>query len=236
MGRLTPDEFRAKYAALPPNLREAYGSVNTSEILEEIGKKHGLHIDDVGGLVNETGYVMLGVTPPGEYIKKLADAIDIPREKAREIAIDVNERVFKPIREALKRVHRIGEYKNAPPFTAADSAREAAKAAKKMGPRSVSVPIQKEDVPEAVHTMAEDIARARGGAAPSLGGKESGEQPPSRAAAPAPSSAITGSLSEERLTKPFSLPSQEKSYTLSGDGEPLPDKNYGVDPYREPVE
>ena len=158
--------------------------------------------------MNETGYVMLGVTPPGEYIKKLADAIDIPREKAREIAIDVNERVFKPIREALKRVHRIGEYKNAPPFTAADSAREAAEAAKKMGPRSVSVPIQKEDVPEA----------------------------PSRAAAPAPSSAITGSLSEERLTKPFSLPSQEKSYTLSGDGEPLPDKNYGVDPYREPVE
>src|SRR3989338_4689731 len=104
MGRLTPDEFRAKYAALPENLREAYSSVNTTEILEEIGKKHGLHIDETGGLVDETGYVMLGVTPPQEYIKNLAEALEIPREKAKEIAVDVNEQVFKPIREALKQV------------------------------------------------------------------------------------------------------------------------------------
>src|SRR3989338_9477965 len=119
MGRLTPDEFRKKYAELPPNLREAYGSVKTTEILEEIGKKHGLRLDQIGELVDETGYVMLGATPPGDYVMKLEGAVGVSREKAKAIATDVNEQVFKPIRNALKRVHRVGEYRDLPPKSAA---------------------------------------------------------------------------------------------------------------------
>lgn len=188
MRRLTPDEFRKKYAELPPNLREAYGSIKTTEILEEIGKKHGLRVDQLGGLVDETGEVMLGVTPPSEYVAQLEGAVGVSREKAKAIALDVNERVFKPIRDALKRVHNLGEYRDLPQKDAATM-------------------IPREKTPEEKSAL------------PSL-------------------QVIPRNLSEERLTKTFSLPHEEKNYTVSEDGKELNEEegNYAMDPYREPVE
>ncbi len=205
MGRLTPDEFRKKYAELPQNLREAYGSIKTTEILEEIGKKHGLLIDQLGELVDETGYLMLGATPPSGYISKLTSAVGIEREKAREIAAEVNERVFKPIRDALKRVHKIGDYER----SLGSERTQPAGAAE-------GVPQKDKDKEEAprVRTLAEDVRQAINSALPPK------------------------NLSEERLTKTFSLPHGEKSYTVSetGEEETPPTHAYQMDPYREPVE
>lgn len=189
MGRLTPDEFRKKYAELPPNLREAYGSVKTTEILEEIGKKHGLRLDQIGELVDETGYVMLGATPPSDYVTKLEEAAGVNREQARAVATDVNERVFKPIRDALKRVHKIGEYRAIPP-------------------KDMAAPItRQENIPE--EKPAELMVRR-----------------------------VPQNLSEERLTKTFSLPREEREYTVSGNGTELKEEvgKYALDPYREPIE
>src|SRR3989338_1255122 len=225
MGRLTPDEFRAKYAALPVNLREAYGSIKTGEILEEIGKKHGLHIDDLGSLIDETGYVMLGTTPPQEYIKKLADALEIPRKKAKEIAIEVNEQVFKPIRDALKRVHKVGEYKDSP-----QGARVPPSVAPAQ-PLGGEPPPQRQqlsaDTVAPLETMARDVQKAQGTTVTA---------PPSVVPVVEPNAPSSlGNLSEDRLTKPFSLPHQEKEYTLGEDGEVALEKKYVLDPYREPV-
>src|SRR3989344_1961867 len=199
MGRLTPDEFRKKYAELPPNLREAYGSVKTTELLEEIGKKHGLRIDQIGELVDETGYVMLGATPPGDYVMKLEGAVGVSRDKAKAVALDVNERVFKPIRDALKRVHKVGEYRNIPP-------KEMAAPAPKTTEEAAPLPA------------------------------ETAKTPPPKEYAPAPvAPSLPQNLAEERLTTTFSLPHEEKTYTVSDDGADLKDEaeNYTMDPYRE---
>ncbi|MBI1998892.1 MAG: hypothetical protein HYS73_00975, partial [Parcubacteria group bacterium] len=189
MGRLTPDEFRKKYAELPPNLREAYGSVKTTEILEEIGKKHGLRVDQIGELVDETGYVMLGVTPPSDYVMKIEGAVNVSREKAKAVAIDVNDRVFKPIRDALKQVHKVGGHRDIPPQN------RAALSADMSPPREYALPPQP-PAPE--------------GGAPGVAAEEPPE--PERKTAP------PQSLSEERLTKTFALPYDEKTYTVSENG------------------
>ena len=263
MGRLTPDEFRAKYAALPANLREAYSSIKTGEILEEIGKKHGLHIDDLGSLIDETGYVMLGVTPPQEYIKHLAGALEIPREKAKELAVDVNERVFKPIRDALKSVHKVGEHAASAPRAAAPppmppttepqpttrsatpsaAAHPSIRSEAPVAPSSFSTesPTEKpsassETTVPAMETMTGDTQRVRGAPfAPEFAPPQKEAAPPrTPPAMPAPFS--LNNLSEDRLTKPSSLPHQEREYALGDDGETLEEKKYEADPYREPVE
>ena len=216
MGRLTPDEFRAKYATLPQNLREAYGSLDTTKILQEIGRKHGLLIDQIGELVNETGFLMLGATRPSDYISKLASALAVGREQAKEIAVDVNEQVFKPIRDALKQVHKVGEYARAGgsgPKQLAPAEVPRAEPAPSRG-TAPTPQKEKEEAPR-VRTLADDV----------------------RQAANIPLSPPKN-LSEERLTKTFSLPHKEKSYTLSetGEEETAPTHQYQMDPYREPVE
>ncbi len=213
MGRLTPDEFRKKYAELPPNLREAYGSVKTTEILEEIGKKHGLRIDQIGELVDETGYVMLGATPPSDYVMKLEGAVGVSRDKAKAVALDVNEQVFKPIRDALKRVHKVGEYRNIPPKEMPTPAPIEEAETAPASAETTEAPPPKEYAPASVPIT----------------------EPPPTPVVPAP----PRNLSEERLTTTFSLPREEKTYAVSEDGAELKetdDKKYVLDPYREPVE
>ncbi|OGZ10851.1 MAG: hypothetical protein A3D67_02655 [Candidatus Lloydbacteria bacterium RIFCSPHIGHO2_02_FULL_51_22] len=226
MGRLTLSEFRKKYAELPGNLREAYESIRTTEILEEIGKKHGLQIDETGEFVDETGYVMLGVTKPDEYIQKLGDALEIPREKAREIALEVNELVFKPIRDALKQVHKVGEYSD-PGAQMSSPQVQKPLAGQPLAPQREAprgVPIR----PLSVTTPPAPPSKEEGPAQETI--------PPEN---PPVANEPLKNLAEDRLTKTFSLPREEKTYTVSDDGEateaPSAEKTYTLDPYREPT-
>ena len=84
-------------------------SIRVAEQLQEIGKKHRLHIDKIDALFDEAGAVMLGLTHPRDFIGKLAQKLDIDKEKTKKIAQDVNEQIFKPIRESLKKIHGIAE-------------------------------------------------------------------------------------------------------------------------------
>jgi len=101
--------FLKRYKNLPEDVKQAYGSVEVTEQLQNIGKKHQLHIDQVGALVDEVGWVMIGVTHPSNFVKKVAERLAIDKEQARKIAAEVNEQVFRPIRESLKRIHSIGD-------------------------------------------------------------------------------------------------------------------------------
>lgn len=107
MPKLTPEQFREYYKKLPERLKEAYSSVKVANALQEIGKKYKLHVDKLGKLVNETGWVMLGATHPSEYVKNLSKALEVDETRARAIAQDVNEMVFNPIRDDLKQIHQI---------------------------------------------------------------------------------------------------------------------------------
>lgn len=107
MVSLTPQQLGDLYENLPDNIREAYSSVDTTKALQAIGKKHGIHLDDLGELVSETGLVMLGATHPKDYIRNIARRLEIETEQARAIAQDVNETVFRPLRESLKKIHKI---------------------------------------------------------------------------------------------------------------------------------
>ncbi|MEX0934053.1 MAG: hypothetical protein WD003_02225 [Candidatus Paceibacterota bacterium] len=92
---------------LPQDIQTAAASTEVFDALEKIGKRHNLHVDALGGLVDETTFVILGLTHPNEFISNLAKRIGVEREKARAIAEDVNKEVFHPIRESLKEIHSL---------------------------------------------------------------------------------------------------------------------------------
>ena len=109
MKNFTEEQIEIMYKNLPNDLKTVFFSANKDETIESIGRKHNLTIDKIGELANETGMVMLGVTHPNEFIGNLADRLEIDKEKARAIAQEINEQVFKKVRESLRKIHNMRE-------------------------------------------------------------------------------------------------------------------------------
>ena len=95
MKDLTPQQIREIYIKLPQDLKDAILGVDSTDIMRKIGEKHKLAIDKIGKMVGEAGYVMLGVTHPNEFIANLAERLEVDKEKARIIAQEINEQIFK---------------------------------------------------------------------------------------------------------------------------------------------
>src|SRR3989338_7384021 len=107
MKNFTEEQIEIMYKNLPNDLKTVFFSANKDETIESIGRKHNLMIDKIGDLANETGMVMLGVTHPNEFIGNLADRLEIDKEKARAIAQEINEQIFKKVRESLRKIHNM---------------------------------------------------------------------------------------------------------------------------------
>jgi len=87
---------------LPSNVREAIISVDYKTKLQEITKRQRLLIDQAAKLEMETTLVMIGLEPLADYTENLQRELAVPIVRAKEIAMDVSENIFKSIRESLQ--------------------------------------------------------------------------------------------------------------------------------------
>ena len=87
---------------LPAETRRAFASFDWGNKLNELGKKHGLHIDQLGELYTETALVMIGLVKSDDYLSQIEIRLNLDSEKASALVNDINEQIFKPIRDALK--------------------------------------------------------------------------------------------------------------------------------------
>lgn len=94
-----------RYESLPDDLKEALMGVATADAIYEIGRKANLNVEKIGTLAEEIGLIILGFVPSENFISDLKKVLEANEEKASAIAAEVNERVFIPIRESLKRIH-----------------------------------------------------------------------------------------------------------------------------------
>ncbi len=109
MEKYSAEQIQKKYDALPPTVKEVFESMESAEALQQIGKEHGLMLDKLGELADETGLVILGLTHPKDYINNLSARLSVEKETAKNIAEKVNQKVFQKIREELKKIHGIEE-------------------------------------------------------------------------------------------------------------------------------
>ena len=98
-----------KYAELLEDLQKALFAPETTEAIRAAGKKYELTLDKVGELGDETGLVMMGITPPSDYVKNLIQRLGVAPEKAKAIAEEINQKIFQPVRESLKKVHGLAK-------------------------------------------------------------------------------------------------------------------------------
>lgn len=107
MPKYTQQQLEERYQRLPESLKDAMFSVDIAKRMVEVSHKFGLSIEKSGFLAEETGYVVLGLVRPDEFVSALVDQLEINRETAEKIALEINHQVFYPLREALKKAHFI---------------------------------------------------------------------------------------------------------------------------------
>ena len=136
------EQLKVAYNKVPENIRAVISSEDTDEKIFDISQKYDLHIDVTGGLGKLTLMVMIGLLKPQEFIPELTKRLKLDQETANKVAQEVNEQIFKPIRDSLKKIHGLdgskplveevkaeekalgrsptGEAKNPPPATTFD--------------------------------------------------------------------------------------------------------------------
>ena len=126
----TPQEIDDRFKQLPADVQQAIEASRVGEKITEVGKKYGLHIDQLGGLEDTTFFVMLGFANPQEFAQDIAKATHTTPEVAEQIAQELNTSLFASIRQSMQQ------------FTGQADARGSSSA---MPPTSAPVSLSKED-------------------------------------------------------------------------------------------
>jgi len=90
---------------LPKDVVAAIISVDYKTKLQEITKRQRLLIDQAGKLEMETTLVMIGLEPLADFIGNIQREMGIDTIRAKEVAMDVSENIFKPIRDSLQKMN-----------------------------------------------------------------------------------------------------------------------------------
>lgn len=102
MESYSEEQLNTAFERLPVDIQEAIADAETEKKVAAIGRRHALHIDQIGLLADETGLVMLGLRHPQDFIKNLTQHLGIAPTEAETIAQEINTEVLAGLREAIK--------------------------------------------------------------------------------------------------------------------------------------
>ncbi len=105
MDEKTQNIISEQLKTIPQELRDAILAVDYLLKLQTITKNNKLMVDQAGELETETTLVMLGLEPLEDYVDNLVKNVGLPKNQALIVAHDVNESIFKGVREALKKIN-----------------------------------------------------------------------------------------------------------------------------------
>jgi len=228
MANFTQDQVLDAYAKAPEPIQEAFSSELTADVVSDIKTKFRLHVDVAGNLGKEVGYLMLGLINPAEFFGSLMLA-GTDEATTKGIMEEINSRIFIPLKQQVSATGRtpapapityaetpVAEQRPAPMIPPPALEYEPAQTGTLPGSSepipvvapSISAPTQERALPtpQEVHTMMSDMLVAK------------------QTAAPAPIIPVQPTAPNVPLPPAPVVP------------QPNPiAKDYGVDPYREPV-
>src|SRR3989338_7424757 len=86
---------------LPLETVNAINSIDWRTVILQMREKKGYTFEQLGNLELETELLLCGLLSPEAYPKELENRMDISKADAKELVSDMNELVFKKIREEL---------------------------------------------------------------------------------------------------------------------------------------
>lgn len=99
-----------KFFQLPQKLREAISSVETATQIRTVAQKNNLNSAQLWSFSYIVGMVLLGETNITEFVKEIHDKCELDEASSRQAARDINQTVFLPVKEELKKIHNIAQW------------------------------------------------------------------------------------------------------------------------------
>lgn len=94
---------------LPEDVQEAIHASSWERKILDIGRKYGLHVDQLEILQTELSLAVLGLTEREEFVQETMREARIDKHVMETMVMDINREIFEPIRERL-RLSRQHEY------------------------------------------------------------------------------------------------------------------------------
>lgn len=88
---------------LPEGVQQAIRLSGWERKILDIGRKYGLHVDQMEILQTELSLAILGLSPRDEFVREVKREAGIPTEQLNEIIGDINHQIFEPIRTYLRK-------------------------------------------------------------------------------------------------------------------------------------
>ncbi|KKW39666.1 MAG: hypothetical protein UY89_C0017G0001, partial [Parcubacteria group bacterium GW2011_GWA1_54_9] len=86
----------------PASIRDALSSENTITTITNLGVNLKLHVDQLGLVAELNVQMLLGLVNPQEFLQELI-AAGVPNADAREIMTEINQKIFVPLREEMRK-------------------------------------------------------------------------------------------------------------------------------------
>lgn len=102
MRKYTKEELNETLKKLPEPVQEVVLSPDTIVLVEEIGSKHSLHVDQKGVFGTELSLMLMGLRSPQEFGHVLKTDGRMSEETSKQIISDVNNKIFIPLRNKME--------------------------------------------------------------------------------------------------------------------------------------
>ena len=103
MEELSRDELWAICKALPPELKDAVFSEDTSDAIWNIARLH--EIKDTSKLGNLVGQVLMGLLPPQFFKETIKDELGLSEDIANKASMEMEHYVFNQVKDELNKLY-----------------------------------------------------------------------------------------------------------------------------------
>lgn len=104
---LEKEKVLEQYKSLPEDLKTAIFSEEGDDQIFRIVAEKGLSEDQASTAARLSGRVLLGFLAPRDFISALAEELKIDYETARAVGLELNEQIFLPVRDSLRKIHHL---------------------------------------------------------------------------------------------------------------------------------
>lgn len=101
MENISNEQLTKALGKLSGPAKEFMVSVEFNDILISIGKKHLLHINQIGELTVLIIYTAVGLLPITDFKKNITNKLNVSEDTVNLIIYDVNQQVFLPLKQKL---------------------------------------------------------------------------------------------------------------------------------------
>jgi len=99
-----------KYFQLPQNIQEIFFTVETADKVREVSLINKLTDIQIWHFSYIVGLILLGELHIAEFVKTIQKDCGLAEEAARQLARDINQEVFLPLKDSLKKVHNVPDW------------------------------------------------------------------------------------------------------------------------------